>query len=86
MIRVSSFNRASEKNRRKKGFSLIEIMVVVVIMGVLAAVGVPKLFGFVEKTKEKTDLMKLDFLRDALNKALIENENALTKTTTAKKL
>ena len=43
MIRVSSFNRASENNRRKKGFSLIEIMVVIVIMGVLATVGVPKL-------------------------------------------
>ena len=86
MIRVSSFNKASEKTRRKKGFSLIEIMVVIVIMGVLATVGVPKLFNVIEKTKEKTDLMKLYYLRDALNKALIENETALTNTVTAKKM
>ena len=35
----------------KKGFTLIEIMVVIVIMGVLTAVGVPKLFGMIAKAK-----------------------------------
>lgn len=35
----------------KKGFTLVEIMVVVVIMGILAAVGVPKLFGLIAKAR-----------------------------------
>ena len=35
----------------KRGFTLVEIMVVIVIMGVLAAVGVPKLFGMIAKAK-----------------------------------
>ena len=36
---------------KKNGFTLIEIMVVIVIMGILAAVGVPKLFGMIAKAK-----------------------------------
>ena len=61
----------------KHGFTLIEIMVVIVILGVLAGVGAPKLIGYSEKVKEKTDMMKLYYLRDALNRALIESEVAL---------
>lgn len=36
---------------KKKAFTLIEIMVVIVIMGILAAVAVPKLFGMIAKAK-----------------------------------
>lgn len=36
---------------KKNGFTLVEIMVAVIIVGILAAVGVPKLFGVIAKAK-----------------------------------
>jgi general secretion pathway protein G len=38
-------------NRRKAGFTLIEILLVVVIIGILAGIGIPALSGKSEKAK-----------------------------------
>lgn len=66
-----------EKIHLKHGFTMIEIMVVIVILGVIAGVGAPRLLNYTERVKEKADMMKLYYLRDALNRALLESEVAL---------
>ncbi len=68
----------------KRGITLMELMVVIAIMGILSTVAVPKLFGAGEKAREKIDLMKLYDLRNAINLALIEDLDAMTKYTTIK--
>ena len=42
----------AKKKGNKNGFTLIELMVVVVIVGVLSAVGVPQLLAANDKAKD----------------------------------
>lgn len=67
--------------KSRRGVTIIELMVVFAIMGFLATVAVPNVFGVAEKTREKVDLLKLYYLRDALNRALLEDLDAFQKYT-----
>ena len=41
------------KKAKKQGFTLVEIMIVVAIIGLLAAVGIPSILNAMEKSQEK---------------------------------
>ena len=55
------------KLKKSKGFTLIELMIVVAIIGILAAVAVPKFADLVTKSKEASVKGALGSVRSALS-------------------
>jgi general secretion pathway protein G len=53
-------------NQRRKAFTLIELIIVVVIIGILALVAIPRYFANVEKTKKTQAIAAMHTIRNAI--------------------
>ena len=58
--------KKTHKKLGNKGFSLVELIVVIAIMAVLVGVLAPTLIRNVEKSRESTDLQNLDSIRQSV--------------------
>jgi general secretion pathway protein G len=53
--------------KNKRGFTLIEMLIVMVILGLLAALVAPRMFGKVEKSRQKTAKAQISLFETALD-------------------
>ena len=72
-MQQSVMTKENKKPNRKRGFTLIEIMVVVVIIGLLSALVGPKLLGQSDEAKRKTTHTQIAQLEQVLGLYYLDN-------------
>jgi len=71
-------NMLKKVMQSKKGLTLVELLAVIVVLGIIAAIAIPAIGGVIEKSKVNADLATLKLIEDAaIRYATTENvENA----------
>lgn len=59
---------ARSASRRSTGFTLVELMVVMVLIAILLTIAVPRYFGTVDNGKNSVQRQNISAIRDAIDK------------------
>lgn len=78
--------KKNEAKMNNKGFSLVELIVVIAIMAVLVGVLAPMFIRYVEKSRESTDLQNLDSIITTIEAYCADKDNIGSGVTVTLKL
>ena len=68
--------RLTNKSKRESGFTLVELMVVMLIIGVLAAIAIPSFISSIRNAKEAVLKEDLHVLRNAIDSYTMDKNKA----------
>jgi len=61
------------RGQSRQGFTLVELLLVLVILGILAAIVIPKFSGRTEQAKEQAAVTQISIFKTALNSFEVDN-------------
>ncbi|NQT75968.1 MAG: prepilin-type N-terminal cleavage/methylation domain-containing protein, partial [Candidatus Omnitrophica bacterium] len=62
----------------KKGFTLLEVLIVVIIIGILASIAMPQYISTIEKARSGEAVANIGSLRTSLDRYWYQNAGATT--------